>query len=168
MTTEADPHTAPEQRAHAPGKPKSWQVTEGAERAPNRSYFYAMGLTDDDLKKPIVAVGHAGNEAMPCNIHLGGLVIDAPMGTPVAAVSAGRVRFAGWFRGYGRIVILDHADNWFTVSGHLDELDVALGDEVKARQTLGRVGETGSLTGSQLYFEIRRGAEAQNPADWLR
>ena len=45
---------------------------------------------------------------------------------------------------------------------------MALGDEVKARQTLGRVGETGSLTGSQLYFEIRRGAEAQNPADWLR
>jgi dihydroxy-acid dehydratase len=53
-------------------KPRSWQVTEGAERAPNRSYFYAMGLTDADLTKPIVAVGHAGNEAMPCNISLGG------------------------------------------------------------------------------------------------
>ena len=73
MTTEAEPRTAPEPRAHAANKPRSWQVTEGAERAPNRSYFYAMGLTDDDLKKPIVAVGHAGNEAMPCNIHLGGL-----------------------------------------------------------------------------------------------
>ena len=80
----------------------------------------------------------------------------------------GRGRFAGRFRGYGRIAILDHADNGVTVSGNLDALDVALGDEVKARQTLGRVGETGSLTGPQLYFEIRRGAEAQNPADWLR
>ena len=75
MSTDTDT----EQNAHAPGKsavagkPRSWQVTEGAERAPNRSYFYAMGLKDDDLKKPIVAVGHAGNEAMPCNIHLGGL-----------------------------------------------------------------------------------------------
>jgi dihydroxy-acid dehydratase len=67
MTIEAPPRT------HTTSKPRSWQVTEGAERAPNRSYFYAMGLTDEDLTRPIVAVGHAGNEAMPCNIHLGGL-----------------------------------------------------------------------------------------------
>ncbi|MCH7699319.1 MAG: dihydroxy-acid dehydratase, partial [Chloroflexi bacterium] len=88
MTTEAEPRTTPERRAHAPNKPRSWQVTEGAERAPNRSYFYAMGLTDDDLKKPIVAVGHVGNEAMPCNIHLGGLAqfvkegVSSAGGTP--------------------------------------------------------------------------------------
>ena len=64
-----------ETTSHAPvrGKPRSWQVTEGPQRAPNRSYFYAMGLTDEDLTRPIVAVAHAGNEAMPCNIHLGGL-----------------------------------------------------------------------------------------------
>jgi dihydroxy-acid dehydratase len=79
MTTEARPRTM---------KPRSWQVTEGAERAPNRSYFYAMGLTDADLTKPIVAVGHAGNEAMPCNISLGGQAqhvkagVSAAGGTP--------------------------------------------------------------------------------------
>ncbi len=124
---------------------------------------------DPPVKGPIVrSFGREVDEELKTETFHSGIVIDAPMGTPVAAVSAGRVRFAGWFRGYGRIVILDHADNWFTVSGHLDALDVALGDEVKARQTLGRVGETGSLTGPQLYFEIRRGAEAQNPADWLR
>jgi dihydroxy-acid dehydratase len=54
-------------------KPRSWQVTEGADRAPNRSYFYAMGLTDDDLARPLVAVGHTGNEVIPCNMHLGDL-----------------------------------------------------------------------------------------------
>ena len=74
MTTDTTP------RAPTNTKPRSWQVTEGAERAPNRSYFYAMGLTDDDLKKPIVAVGHAGNEAMPCNIHLGGLAQHVKQG----------------------------------------------------------------------------------------
>jgi dihydroxy-acid dehydratase len=78
MTTEARPNI----------KPRSWQVTEGAERAPNRSYFYAMGLTDADIAKPIVAVGHAGNEAMPCNISLGGQAqhvkagVSAAGGTP--------------------------------------------------------------------------------------
>jgi dihydroxy-acid dehydratase len=61
-------------------KPRSWQVTEGAERAPNRSYFYAMGLTDADLTRPIVAVGHAGNEAMPCNVHLPGLAQHVKQG----------------------------------------------------------------------------------------
>jgi len=78
MTTESPPRT------HAANKPRSWQVTEGAERAPNRSYFYAMGLTDDDLKKPLVAVGHAGNEAMPCNIHLGGLAQHVKAGVSEA------------------------------------------------------------------------------------
>ncbi len=71
-------------RAPTSAKPRSWQVTEGAARAPNRSYFYAMGLTDDDLTKPIVAVGHAGNEAMPCNIHLGGLAQHVKAGVQSA------------------------------------------------------------------------------------
>ena len=97
-----------------------------------------------------------------------GLVFDAPLGTPVAAVAAGNVRFAGWFRGYGRLVILDHGDGYFTVSGHLEELEVEVGDAVTARQVIGTVGETGSLSGPRLYFEIRQGAEAQDPADWLR
>jgi dihydroxy-acid dehydratase len=80
MTTEATTRTNM--------KPRSWQVTEGAERAPNRSYFYAMGLTDEDLTKPIVAVGHAGNEAMPCNLILPQLAqhvkagVSAAGGTP--------------------------------------------------------------------------------------
>lgn len=78
MTTEAPPRT------HTTAKPRSWLVTEGAERAPNRSYFYAMGLTDDDLRKPIIAVGHAGNEAMPCNVHLGGLAQHVKAGASEA------------------------------------------------------------------------------------
>jgi dihydroxy-acid dehydratase len=89
MTTETPPRVA---------KPKSWQVTEGPERAPNRSYFYAMGLTDDDLAKPIVAVGHAGNEAMPCNIHLGGLAQH---------VKAGVSEAGGTPREFGTIAVGD-------------------------------------------------------------
>jgi len=89
-------------------------------------------------------------------------------GEPVYAVAAGEVRFAGWFAGYGRMVILDHGDAFFTVSGHLDEIGVELGQRLAAGDPLGSAGETGSLTGARLYFEIRRGAEALDPADWLR
>jgi septal ring factor EnvC (AmiA/AmiB activator) len=97
-----------------------------------------------------------------------GLEFQAPLGRPVRAVAAGRVRFAGWFRGYGQLVILDHGGDYFTVSGHLGDLAVAAGDVVAAGDPVGTVGDTGSLQGPRLYFEIRRGAEALDPADWLR
>ncbi len=83
------------------------------------------------------------------------------------SVSIGEVRFAGWFRGYGKIVILDHGDQYFTVSGHLSEIFVEVGDVVDEKTTIGSVGETGSLSGPNLYFEIRRGSEPLNPGDWL-
>jgi len=89
-------------------------------------------------------------------------------GEPVYAVAAGEVRYAGWFAGYGRMVILDHGDGYFSVSGHLDEIGVELGQWLAAGDALGSAGETGSLTGARLYFEIRRGAEALDPAEWLR
>jgi septal ring factor EnvC (AmiA/AmiB activator) len=96
-----------------------------------------------------------------------GVDFAAPAGAQVQAVAPGEVRFAGWFRGYGRIVILDHGDGYFTVSGHLDAIDVAVGDALGEGDALGSVGETGSLSGPQLYFEIRHGADPLDPADWL-
>jgi septal ring factor EnvC (AmiA/AmiB activator) len=96
-----------------------------------------------------------------------GVVFAAPPGAPVSAVAPGRVRYAGWFRGFGRIAILDHGDGWFSVSGHLDEVVVAAGDGVGAGQRIGTVGETGSLAGPRLYFEIRHRGEAVDPAEWL-
>ena len=69
-----------------------------------------------------------------------GVDFAAAAGAPVRAVAPGEVRFAGWFRGYGRIVILDHGDGYFTVSGHLDAVDVAVGDMVGEGDDLGTVG----------------------------
>lgn len=97
-----------------------------------------------------------------------GIDFEVDPGEPVAAVSAGTVRYAGWFSGYGRMVILDHGDSWFTVSGHLENFAIEVGDRVRAGDPIGTAGETGSLTGPRLYFEIRQGAEARDPADWLK
>jgi septal ring factor EnvC (AmiA/AmiB activator) len=96
-----------------------------------------------------------------------GVDFAAALGTPVHSVAPGRVRFAGWFRGYGRLIIIDHGDRYFTVSGHLEQIEVAVGDDVLAHESIGSVGESGSLIGPRLYFEIRRGDEALDPADWL-
>ena len=97
-----------------------------------------------------------------------GVEFDAPIGVAVEAVAAGQVRFAGWFRGYGKLVILDPGDEYFTISGHLADIWVEVGDEVKSRGVIGTVGDTGSLSGPRLYFEVRHGREALDPRGWLR
>ncbi len=58
----------------------SRNVVEGTARSPHRAMYKAMGLTDDDLSKPFVGVCHTGNEATPCNIHLGRLALKAKEG----------------------------------------------------------------------------------------
>ncbi len=70
-------------------KPNSWQVTDGVERAPHRSMFYAMGFTPEDLRKPLIGVASTANEVTPCNLNLGRLAeyvkqgIRAGGGTPI-------------------------------------------------------------------------------------
>ena len=96
-----------------------------------------------------------------------GIDFGAPAGTRVQSVGAGVIRFAGWFRGYGRIVIVDHGDAFHSISGHLDEIFVTVGDPIDEGQAIGTVGETGSLGGPSLYFELRRKGEAIDPEAWF-
>jgi septal ring factor EnvC (AmiA/AmiB activator) len=97
-----------------------------------------------------------------------GIEIDAGAGAVVQAVYEGRVRYADWFQNYGLVVILDHGGDYFTIYGHLESIAVRPGDWVDAGGRLGTVGETGSLAGPSLYFEVRDGTEALNPQSWLR
>jgi septal ring factor EnvC (AmiA/AmiB activator) len=97
-----------------------------------------------------------------------GIQIQAPEGTPFRAVAAGRVGYADWLKGYGKLVILDHGQGYYSIYSQAAELDVSKGDEVKAGQVLGTVGDTGSLVGTSLYFEIRKNGVPQDPALWLK
>jgi septal ring factor EnvC (AmiA/AmiB activator) len=97
-----------------------------------------------------------------------GIEIESPAGAPVRAVAGGQVLFAGWFRGYGQIVILDHGGDDTTVSGYLEERAVQAGAAVKRGDVIGKVGETGSFSGPGLYFEIRRDGTPVNPEGWFR
>jgi septal ring factor EnvC (AmiA/AmiB activator) len=94
-----------------------------------------------------------------------GLEIKAPLGTTVRAVYGGRVAFADRYGVYGRLVIVDHGDHYYTVSGNLAALDVKVGDEVTAGERLGTVGDDGR--GSMLYFEIRHATQTISPTPWL-
>jgi murein hydrolase activator len=94
-----------------------------------------------------------------------GLEIRASQGAPVRAVFGGRVAFADRYGPYGRLVIVDHGDHYYTVSGNLASIDVKVGDEISAGERLGAVGDEGR--GPMLYFEIRRATETIAPGPWL-
>ncbi len=94
-----------------------------------------------------------------------GLEFLVPAGTPVRAPFAGRVAFADRYGPYGRIVILDHGDHYFTVNGNLDEIDVRVGQDVGAADRIGTVGDDGK--GPMLYFEVRHGSQTIAPSPWL-
>jgi septal ring factor EnvC (AmiA/AmiB activator) len=97
-----------------------------------------------------------------------GVDIEAEEGAAIRAVYGGTVLYRGWLKGYGNLIILDHGTGYYTLYAHASELLVAEGDRVKAGQGIARVGETGSLAGPRLYFEIRYQGRPEDPEQWLR
>jgi murein DD-endopeptidase MepM/ murein hydrolase activator NlpD len=96
-----------------------------------------------------------------------GIDIDGRTGDPVRAASAGEVLYAGWLRGYGQVIILDHGGSLTTVYAHLSRIEVQEGAKVGAGEVIGRVGATGVATGSHLHFEVRVNGNAVNPMGYL-
>jgi septal ring factor EnvC (AmiA/AmiB activator) len=97
-----------------------------------------------------------------------GIDIEADEGTGVAAVHAGHVVYTGWFKGYGNLIILDHGNEYYTLYAHVSETVVKEGDDVRQGQRIGSVGDTGSLSGARLYFEVRYQGKPQDPEQWLK
>ncbi len=101
-----------------------------------------------------------------------GIKIAAPYGAPVRASADGSVIYAGPFRSYGNVVIMDHGKGFFTIYGFLREITVAVGDKVDQLGQVGMVGkdtQSSSGTGqSAVYFEIRQGTTAVDPLQWLK
>jgi septal ring factor EnvC (AmiA/AmiB activator) len=95
-----------------------------------------------------------------------GVLIGASTGAEVHAVSGGRIAFADWMRGFGLLMIIDHGDGYMSLYGHNQSLYKSLGDWVEAGELIARVGDSGGLATSGLYFEIRHEGEPLDPAAW--
>lgn len=95
------------------------------------------------------------------DIHRG-VDISMPTGTPVTAMKAGTVQFAGTMGGYGTVVILEHG-KWTTVYAHLSQLKTARGERVKAGATIALSGASGNASGPHLHFEILRDGRPFDP-----
>jgi len=99
--------------------------------------------------------------------HHEGIDIDVPEGTMVYASAGGKVYFYGEEPGYGNLLILQHADGYVTMYGHLSNAFVYKGQYVEAGQAIARSGNTGISSGPHLHFEIRHGEFPVDPARYL-
>ena len=96
-----------------------------------------------------------------------GIEIQTERGEPAQAVYGGKILYADWFKGYGNMIIIDHGDSYYTVYGHIEEAFKIAGDEVEAGEVMATAGDTGSIDGPKLYFEIRHHGKPLDPMQWL-
>jgi lipoprotein NlpD len=97
-----------------------------------------------------------------------GIDLPAPTGTPVYAAADGLVVYAGdGIRGYGNLLVVQHAGDLLTVYAHNSALLVHQGASVQAGQRIALVGQSGRATGPHLHFEVRRGQIPQDPMTFL-
>ncbi len=114
-----------------------------------------------------VGFGKVLNPKFNTVTYQNGLDLRAPEGTDVKAVAEGTVVHASAFRGYGNLVIVDHGDGFHTLYAHLASIGRQAGEAVEAGAVIGQVGDTGSLKGAYLYFELRKKGKPIDPKGWL-
>jgi murein DD-endopeptidase MepM/ murein hydrolase activator NlpD len=96
-----------------------------------------------------------------------GIDFRGNIGDPIYATAAGRVTKAGWDGGYGQMVEIDHGEGLATRYGHMSQIDVTVGEKVRAGQVIGHIGTTGRSTGPHLHYETRVNGEPVNPEKFL-
>jgi septal ring factor EnvC (AmiA/AmiB activator) len=97
-----------------------------------------------------------------------GIMIEAPNGRHVKAVSHGRVAFSDWLRGLGNLIIIDHGNSYLSLYGHNESLFKAAGEWVESGDIIGSIGSSGGQRKAGLYFEIRKKGKPQNPTRWCK
>jgi len=153
-------------RAFSGGVGSSHTAVYGAGVGPSDSAPAAGGFASLKGRLPFPITGRSEiRSAQRAGAEGPGLEMFAPSGSVVRAVQAGRVAFADSYAAYGRTVILDHGNGYYTVSANLGSIDVKVGDDLPSGTRLGTVGNTDGTP--RLYFEIRSGTNTLPPTDWF-
>jgi septal ring factor EnvC (AmiA/AmiB activator) len=97
-----------------------------------------------------------------------GIDIEVQKGTPVRSIFAGKVLYANELKGYGNLIIIGHGNDYHSLYGHLDEIITKVGRTIRSGQIIGRSGDTGSLVGETLYFELRHKGNPIEPTRWFQ
>ncbi len=171
------PMAAPASAWRPPLYPIPWAPTEFDH------FYFSRPISADEINWPLPDYRYGG-VFLPEVVHTG-IDIPAPIGTEVFATGSGRITWAGYglFRGkkdlddpYGLAIVIKHdfgykAQELFTIYGHMDQINVVVGQQVEDGELIGLVGQTGKVTGPHLHFEVRIGRnnfyDTRNPELWL-
>jgi len=135
------------------------------------------GLSLKDMKgrlkypvagKPLNRFGKKWDERFDTYIIYNGINLGVKQGTPVRAIFYGKVLYTGFLEGYGNLVILGHGNKYHSLYGHLDEIQVETGQVVEEGRVIGKSGNSGSLVGDALYFELRHKGKPIQPTPWFQ
>jgi septal ring factor EnvC (AmiA/AmiB activator) len=118
--------------------------------------------------KIISSYGNRTDPQLNTVIFQKGIEISAKQGQEVRAIYEGTVLYADWFKGYGNIIIIDHGGSYYSLSAHVSKLFKSVGERVEAGEVIALAGDTGSLKGNCLYFELRHHGKPLNPLKWLQ
>lgn len=117
--------------------------------------------------KVLTQFGKVKDRRFKTYIFSKGINIQAPFGSEVKPIGAGVVLFSDTFRGYGKLLIVDHGEGYYSLYGNVSEILVAVGEEVGVNRTVAKVGRNNDLGTPSLYFEIRNHGKAEDPLEWL-
>lgn len=104
-------------------------------------------------------------ETQPGGMTSKGLIFETRPGAQVVAPFDGRVVYAGPFKGYGRILIIDHGGGYYSVLAGLDRIEQGVGQWLVAGEPVGVMPQSGSRP--RLYLELRDNGQSINPLPWL-
>lgn len=161
---EAAKQAAAEKPAPAKAEVAKAEVAKAEPAKPEPAATGSVAASSDSFRWPakgrvIAGYGSSGNE---------GINIALPEGTPVKAAEDGTVAYAGSdVKGYGKLVLVRHANGFVSAYAHNGELDVKPGDKVKRGQTIAKSGASGNVTSPQLHFEIRKSGAPVDPMSQL-
>jgi len=97
-----------------------------------------------------------------------GIDIKVERGEPVRSVFKGKIMFAEWLKGYGNLLIIDHGENYYSLYAHVQEFFKQKGEKVGAGEVIATAGDTGSIKGLCLHFEVRHHGKPVDPLKWLK
>lgn len=97
-----------------------------------------------------------------------GIDIRVERGEPVKSVFKGKVMFAEWLMGYGNLLIINHGENYYTLYAHVEEMFKKKGETVETGEVIATAGDTGSIKGLCLHFEVRHHGKPINPMKWFK
>jgi septal ring factor EnvC (AmiA/AmiB activator) len=153
----------PVPKSAKPGKPGAKPI------APTAALAIDRAIPIGPLRLPLAGTVLAGfGGTMPDGHRSQGLLIAGTAGAEVHAVTAGRVAYADWLKGYGLLMILDHGNGWMTLYAFNDALLKNTGDSVQVGEAISTVGSSGGQGRAALYFELRRNGQPQDPTSWLK